>query len=258
MKRVLMSKNDEEQKKFPIVSIKKYLTNVVFNTETRFGYRFALFIQLLIVISLISFAYETLPNLSAIEIQTLDYLELVIVLIFTFEYLSQIWIAEHKLKFIFSFMGLVDLIAILPFYISTGVDLRAARISRLFRSFKLLKYNKALDRFTIAIKSIKDELVLFSIVTLLLLYVAAVGIYFCEHEAQPEHFQSIFHSLWWAIVTLTTVGYGDVYPITLAGRMFTFLLLMLGLAIVSIPAGLLASALVQTKGKTKDSTTKEE
>ena len=114
-----MSKNDEEQKKFPIVSIKKYLTNVVFNTETRFGYRFALFIQLLIVISLISFAYETLPNLSAIEIQTLDYLELVIVLIFTFEYLSQIWIAEHKLKFIFSFMGLVDLIAILPFYIST-------------------------------------------------------------------------------------------------------------------------------------------
>ena len=82
---------------------------------------------------------------------------------------------------------------------------------------------------------------------MVLLYVAAVGIYFFERDAQPDAFASIFHSLWWAIVTLTTVGYGDVYPITLGGRIFTFFILMLGLGMVAVPTGLLASALSQAR-----------
>ena len=93
----------------------------------------------------------------------------------------------------------------------------------------------------------KEELVLYSLVTLMLLYFAAVGIYYFEYEAQPEAFRSVFHSLWWAVSTLTTVGYGDVYPITTGGRMFTFGVLMVGLGVVAVPAGLLSSALSKAR-----------
>lgn len=89
----------------------------------------------------------------------------------------------------------------------------------------------------------KEELILFFITTLFIIYIAAVGIYYFENAAQPENFKSVFHSLWWAVATLTTVGYGDIYPITVGGRFFTFLILMVGLSIVSVPAGLLTSAL---------------
>ena len=78
---------------------------------------------------------------------------------------------------------------------------------------------------------------------MILLYFAAIGIYYFEHDAQPAVFQSIFHSLWWAVTTLTTVGYGDMVPITPGGRFFTFLILLIGLGIIAVPAGLLASAL---------------
>ena len=97
----------------------------------------------------------------------------------------------------------------------------------------------------------KEELVLFSLATLFVIYISAVGIYYFENEVQPENFKSVFHSLWWAVATLTTVGYGDVFPITIGGRLFTFLVLMIGLSIVAVPAGLLASAL-QNINKDKD------
>ena len=77
----------------------------------------------------------------------------------------------------------------------------------------------------------------------MLLYLSSVGIYYFEHEVQPDVFSSIFHSMWWAVATLTTVGYGDAYPVTVGGKIFTFLILMIGLGIVGIPAGLIASSL---------------
>ena len=93
----------------------------------------------------------------------------------------------------------------------------------------------------------KEEVMIFFLATLILLYFSAVGIYYFEHEAQPDHFQSIFHSLWWAVATLTTVGYGDVYPVTAGGKLFTFLILMCGLGIVAVPAGLVAAALSKVR-----------
>ena len=84
------------------------------------------------------------------------------------------------------------------------------------------------------------------------MYLAAVGIYHFEHDAQPGTFQSVFHSLWWAVATLTTVGYGDVYPITVGGRIFTFFILLIGLGVVSVPAGLVASALSKARAMDND------
>ncbi len=143
------------------------------------------------------------------------------------------------------------MLAIFPFYLNKAYDLRslrAFRVFRVFRTLKLIRYNKALKRFKIAAKIIKEEMVLFLIITAIFIFLASAGIYYFENEAQPDVFSSVLHSGWWAIVTLTTVGYGDVYPITVGGKIFTFFTLLIGVGIVTIPAGLVASAL----GKARD------
>ncbi|MFT6370944.1 MAG: voltage-gated potassium channel [Maribacter sp.] len=109
-----------------------------------------------------------------------------------------------------------------------------------------MRYNRALAHFSRAINRAKEEILLFLFLTLILIYFSAVGIYYFENTAQPEHFSSIFDSLWWAIITLTTVGYGDVYPITVGGKVFTFFILMIGLGIVAIPTGIISSALTKS------------
>jgi voltage-gated potassium channel len=226
------------------------LKDIVERSDTRFGRSFDLFIQLLIVLSLIAFSIETLPNLTSASRRYLYIFEVVTVSIFTLEYLTRLIVADRKFAFATSFFGIIDLLAILPFYLSFGVDLRsirAFRLLRLFRMFKLVRYSKAIQRFHRAFLIAREELVLFFFVTIILLYLAAVGIYHFEHDAQPETFASVFHSLWWAVATLTTVGYGDVYPITVGGRIFTFLILLVGLGVVSVPAGLVASALSKAR-----------
>lgn len=227
------------------------LKTIIEETNTTSGRIFDLFIQALIVTSIITFSIETLPDLEDKTKDILFTVETFIVVIFTIEYLLRIYTADKKADYIFSFYGIVDFIAIVPFYISLGiVDLRTLRILRmlrLFRLFKLVRYNKAMQRYYKAYYIVKEEIVLFAIVTLMLLYVSAVGIYYFEHESQPEQFKSIFHSFWWAVTTLTTVGYGDIYPITIGGRLFTFFMLMIGLGIVAVPACLLSAALTQVK-----------
>ena len=227
------------------------LKTIIEETDTTAGRIFDLFIQALIVASIITFSIETLPDLEDKTKDILFSVETFIVVIFTIEYLLRIYIADKKSGYIFSFYGIVDFIAIVPFYISLGtIDLRTLRILRmlrLFRLFKLVRYNKATTRFYRAFYIVKEELVLFGIVTLMLLYISSVGIYYFENESQPEQFKSIFHSFWWAVTTLTTVGYGDVYPITIGGRLFTFIILMIGLGLVAVPAGLLAAALSKIK-----------
>ena len=225
------------------------LKRIIEETDTKAGKAFNLSIQALILLSLLAFSIETLPDLDEQTKHYLRIFEIITVSIFTIEYFLRIFVADKKLSFIFSFYGVIDLCAILPFYITTGVDLRSIRIFRmlrLFRIFKILRYSNALKRFIYAIKLVKEELVLFVVVTLFLLFVSSVGIYYFENPAQPEEFKSVFHCLWWAIITLTTVGYGDVYPITVGGKIFTSVIVLIGLGIVAIPAGLFASALTKT------------
>jgi voltage-gated potassium channel len=108
-----------------------------------------------------------------------------------------------------------------------------------------LRYNTAIHKFKRAFKTMKEEMILFWIAASILLYLSSGGIYYCEHEAQPEAFKSIFHCLWWSIVTLTTVGYGDMYPITVGGKIFTSIIALLGIGVVAIPTGLMSSALMK-------------
>lgn len=228
--------------------MKETVKSIVEYNDNKLSKSFAVFIQVLIVLSVITFSIETLPNLKPQTKVILNSIEIFCVIVFTLEYLARIYVADNKPKFIFSFFGLIDFFAILPFYLSFGVDLRSLRVLRMFRLFRLLKlvrYNKAMRHFTKAMILAKEQIVLFMGVTLVLIYFAAIGIYYFENEAQPEHFSSIFDSLWWSIVTLTTVGYGDVYPITVGGRVFTFIILLIGLGIVAIPTGIISSSLTK-------------
>lgn len=231
------------------------IKGIVERNDTRSGRVFDLFVQGLILLSIVTFSIETLPNLESGTRELLQSTEVVIVILFTLEYLLRLYVADRRISYIFSFYGLIDLIAIIPFYISSGIDLRSLRVFRMLRLFRLMKlfrYSKAIRRFSRAFVIAREEIVLFGIVTVMLLYLSAVGIYYFEYEAQPEAFKSIFHSLWWAVATLTTVGYGDVYPITIGGRIFTFFILMIGLGIVAVPAGLLGSALSKARMEDKE------
>ncbi len=226
------------------------LKQIIEKTDTRAGRTFDFAIQILILFSLLTFSLETMPALSKTERYWLHISEVVTVAIFTIEYCLRVWVANRKRAFVFSFFGIIDLLAILPFYFSTGLDLRslrALRMIRLVRILKLVRYSAAMQRFARAITLAKEEMLLFVFIAFLLLFLAAAGIYQCEHEAQPEKFRSIFDGLWWAVCSLTTVGYGDVYPITVGGRLFTFFLLLIGLGIVAVPSGIIASALTSVR-----------
>lgn len=205
----------------------------------------------LIVISIIMLSIDTLPGLPPAVRSLFAISEIVIVGLFTLEYCLRVATAQRRFGYIFSFYGIVDLLAIVPFYLSLGaVDVRVLRIVRLLRIIRILKltqYSRAMNRFQQAIALAKEEIVLFSVVTAILLYLAAFGIYHFEHTAQPEAFPSVLHSLWWATATLTTVGYGDVYPVTAGGKLFTFVILMCGIGIIAVPAGLVAAALSKVR-----------
>lgn len=230
--------------------MKERIRLIVEDNSTKAGRYFDYFIQILIVGSLVSFSIETLPYNSERTLQILNSFEVFCVAVFSLEYLLRIYVAKKPWEYITSFYGVIDLLAILPFYLRLSVDLkflRVFRVFRIFRALKLVRYNRALRRFHIATQIVKEELLLFLMATGIILFIAATGIYHFEGEAQPEQFGSIFHSLWWAVITLTTVGYGDVYPITLGGRIFTFLVLLVGLGVISVPAGLVSSALSKAR-----------
>lgn len=223
-------------------------------------------LQALIVLSLAAFALETLPDLSPLQLLALQGFEVFATVVFTVEYVARVWLTRPWRRYVFSFYGLIDILAIVPFYLSLGVgseSLRSLRLLRLFRIFKLARYNVAMLRFYRALVIAREELVLFGVMALILLYLAGVGVYQFEHAAQPEAFRSVFDGLWWALCTLTTVGYGDVYPVTAGGKLFTFGILVVGLGVIAVPVGLVASALTLAReeieraahGATEDAST---
>lgn len=202
----------------------------------------------MIIVSIVNFTILTLPNLSTKTQEIINGLEVFCVAVFTIEYLLRIYAAKSRVRFFFSFFGLVDLIAILPFYLALGMDLkslRAIRLFRILRLFKFLRYGNTLEKMKKSFNIIKRKLFLFTLATLLLLYFSSIGIYYFENEAQPEVFTSLFDAMWWSVATLTTVGYGDVYPITNGGKIFASAIVFIGLGLVAIPTGLIASSLTK-------------
>lgn len=174
------------------------LKEVVEESGTLSGRLFDGTVQALVLVSAISFSIETLPDLQESTRLVLRWIARGTVGLFTIEYLLRIVVADRKLAFVFSFFGLVDLIAIVPFYLSLGIDLRAVRAVRFLRIFRILKlarYSAAVQRLHRAFLIAREELVLFGAAALVLLYLGAVGVYYFERDVQPELLASIFHSL---------------------------------------------------------------
>lgn len=192
---------------------------------------------------------ESVPELRAQHQNFFLAFEAFSVVIFTIEYLLRLWVADNRWQFVKSPMAVIDLLAILPSLLPyVHVDLRFLRSFRLFRLlriFKLASYSHALQLLGRVFMSRRHELAVSVLLGLFLLTMSASCVYFFENEAQPDKFTSIPHSMWWAAATLTTVGYGDVYPITVMGRLFGALTAFLGVGMFALPAGILASAFAE-------------
>lgn len=212
----------------------------------------------LVVLNLVAVALESVPTLQINYGSWFYSFEIFSVIVFTVEYVARVWSAPAKLdhengetglkarvRYIFSFYGLIDLVAILPFYIQAffpGLDLRVLRALRLLRILKLNHYNSALDDLFGAIieekKSFLTTLYIFSVAFVL----SSSLIYYAEHKVQPEDFRSIPDAMYWSIITLTTVGYGDVSPITVFGKSIAAITAIFGVVVVALLTGIVANS----------------
>jgi len=218
--------------------------------------RFDAFIYFLIIANILAMILESHSFIKDRFGQIFSFFELISILIFTVEYFYRIYMSykEKKMKgvfsYVFSFFGIIDFISILPFYIKQFVliDGRFFRILRLFRLsriFKLGRDSKSLKLFIKALSAVKNELKFTFFLSLLCILFSASAIYFLENEAQPEVFSSITASLWWATVSLATVGYGDVVPLTVWGKVFAGFISLVGIGVVAIPTGIISASFVE-------------
>jgi len=228
-------------------------------------------IMSLIVINVVALILETLPDFKEPLGLILRQIEIFSVIIFSMEYIMRIYVSnltypssskiKSAFKFIFSFYGLIDLLAITPFYLPflIKIDLRFLRILRLMRFlriFKINRYNNSLSLIYSVIKEKKSELAMTGFVALLILFIASFLMYYVEGETQPDKFPNILSCFWWAIATLTTVGYGDVYPITGLGKFLSGIIAVLGIGLVALPTGLVSAGFMEKiEKKNKDSKT---
>lgn len=173
-------------------------------------------------------------------------------LLFTIEWWQRIRQAEDWRKYVFSFMGAMDTLAILPMWLFTGFDLKALRAFRLFRLFRsttrLAGRSGAVAKLGRAFAAAKDEAGVLLTGTGVLIVTAGLGMFHLEHEAQPAVFDSVLDGLWWAVITLTTVGYGDVYPVTAGGRVLATVAMFAGIGVIGAACGIMADALREVSG----------
>ena len=216
---------------------------------------FDYFIFILILLNVFAIVLETEKTLAIDYKAFFKYFELFSIFIFSVEYLLRLWSCVSvdvykkpvigRIKYLFSPLAIIDLIAIAPFYLTFFVvDTRILRILRLLRLLRIAKHFRYSNTFHIIIGTIekkKEELLSALVLMLCLLLVCSTGVYFAENEAQPDKFSSILASMWWAVATLTTVGYGDIFPITFWGKIFGSISAIFGVGLFAIPAGLLAS-----------------
>ena len=221
---------------------------------------FDMLLILLILLNVAAIILESMPEFNQQYGELFQHFDLFSVTVFSIEYVLRIWVAvEHRsfdkvehtnlsyrLQYIRSPSAIVDLLAIAPFYLAllfpTALDLRILRAFRLLRIFKLTRYSQSMTLMLTAISEHIRSFIAAITILMIVMLLAASGIYVFERDAQPEAFGSIPHAMWWAFATLTTVGYGDVTPITAWGKVFGAAITVVGVGMVALPAGILASA----------------
>lgn len=237
--------------------------------QERWTVLFNLCLASLIMLNVLAMMLETVNSIYA-EWQGFFFaFELFSAALFTVEYLLRVWVANltpkyqqpftGRIRYLLSPLALVDLVSFLPsLLLLSGMDLRFLRILRLFRVVRLLhipRYNRAMYAIWQAARSKRAEFVIAGTIMFVLLIICSSLAYFAEHDAQPQAFSSIPASLWWGIMTMTTVGYGDVYPVTTLGKVIASFFAALGIGFFALPSAILASALIeQSRQKDHDKT----
>ena len=224
--------------------------------DDRVSRRADVFIITLIALNILAIILESVKELYVRYEPVFFWFEIFSICVFTVEYLLRVWSCVDnssgrfsrpvlgRVRFSLTPMALIDLLAIMPFYLGMffSLDLRFLRAMRLLRLFKLTRYSSAMS---LLLKVLRDEAqsfaaAFFILITIMIL--ASSGIYLFEHKAQPEAFSNIPEAVWWSVATLTTVGYGDVIPLTVVGKIFVIVIMIIGIGMVALPAGILASA----------------
>ncbi|MBI9095551.1 MAG: ion transporter [Sphaerochaeta sp.] len=215
---------------------------------------------ILISLNVFSVILESFSTLKLRYLGLFSSFEFISVIIFTIEYLLRIWTSDLKyprrnrsisiLAFMFSGMAIIDLLSILPFYIplATSIDLRVLRVLRFTRMLRILKigrYSASMALIGRVLKRSKSDLVVTLFVTFLLLLLASSLMYYVENPVQPDKFPNIVASSWWTIITLTTVGYGDVYPVTVLGKILGGVIALFGIGLVALPTGIISSGFME-------------
>lgn len=233
-----------------------------------------IFLVLLICLNIMAVILESVDSYKAEFYDYFNYFERFSVAVFTIEYFLRLWsiVEKHSLnqninntshfkqriRYIFSPMAIVDLLSILPFYLIYffQIDLRFLRVLRILRIFKLTRYSESMTTLLTVLRRESDTLSAAFFVLLVIMTLAASGVYLVENKVQPEVFKSIPDAMWWAVVTLTTVGYGDVTPITPLGKLLAATIMIAGVGLVALPAGILASSFSENLDRNKSLMTK--
>ena len=212
---------------------------------------FEKFIYGLIIINLVLMVVESEPNLEDDIIILLGYFELFSIIIFSLEYIYRTTLSiKNKSSYNLTFFGLIDLFAILPFFIQRyiGFDGRFIRVFRLLRISRILKlgrFSKSFELLGKGIENVRRELYLTFFIAFVMLFFSAAGIYYLENPNQPKSFSSITDSFWWAVSSLTGVGFEEVFPKTLGGKIFGTIISLIGVGVVAIPTGIISASFVE-------------
>lgn len=230
--------------------IRMIIHEVIFGTETSWGKAFDVVLLWTILISLVAIMLESVPPIRNTHGELLLIIEWVFTIFFTIEYLLRLWVSEEPRKYAFSFFGVIDLLAVIPTYLSLFVGgthfllvIRAIRLLRVFRILKLVRYMKGAQLIGAGLNASKEKIFVFlsAVVTL----VVILGTLMYMIEGGENGFDSIPRSIYWAIVTLTTVGYGDIAPGTVFGQFVASLIMILGYSIIAVPTGIVTAEMTK-------------
>lgn len=233
------------------------------------SHAFDVLIVLTIILNLFVTLADTFDEMASYR-SAFEVIELVTILIFTIEYILRVWTSKYlypdrgysNLKaavcFVFSFYGIIDLLTFLPYYMplvfpSGIVVFRLLRVFRIFRLFKINAQYDAFNVITDVLNDKKNQLVSSTCLVLILMVASSLGMYNLEHEAQPDVFKNAFSGMWWSVSALLTVGYGDIYPITVAGKILGIITAFLGVGMVAIPTGIISAGFVERYTRLKHS-----
>ncbi|MGN0666751.1 MAG: ion transporter [Huintestinicola sp.] len=216
---------------------------------------FDMFIVTVIILNILVMFLETYAELAPLY-HAFKIIEAVTVGVFCIEYALRIWTADFlypdekkgraRLKFLVSFDGIIDLLTILPFFFLSGfIVFRMLRVVRIFHLFRINAQYDSFHIITTVLKEKKNQIISSVFIIIILMLASSLGIYHAEHDAQPDVFRNAFSGIWWSMATLLTVGYGDIYPVTVIGRLMGICIAFLGVGVVAIPTGIISAGFVE-------------